>query len=40
MQVYVATITGMLEVQLHYNPLIAVAIDMHFKSTAALQTYP
>ena len=37
MQVYIATITGMLDVQLHYNPLIAGAIEM--KNTAALQTF-
>ena len=37
MQVYIATITGMLDVQLHYNPFIAGAIEM--KNTAALQTF-
>ena len=34
---YIATITGMLDVQLHYNPFIAGAIEM--KNTAALQTF-
>ena len=33
----IATITGMLDAQLHYNLLIAGAIEM--KNTAALQTF-